>query len=78
MTSPKSSGPAHGLRQDALRRINTSVVFLPKMHNPALIGRKHQTNPKWRTFWEISGQCSAKGSRARETDKANMTNKCTV
>ena len=53
----------------------TSGVFLPKIHHPDLITRKHQTNPNRVTFYKINGLYSSKMSRLeKEKEQVKIKN----
>lgn len=58
-TNP-TSNPSGWMHQG--RHNITSGVFLPKIHHPDLITRKHQTNPDWRTFYKMPCLHSSKMS----------------
>lgn len=61
LTSPSNGASPYHVPPDMVRwgHSITSAAFLPKMHNLNLI-MKHQTKPKWGTFYKWTGLYSSK------------------
>lgn len=67
VTGPTSS-PSGWIYQG--RHNITSGVFLPKIHHPDLITRKHQTNPNQVTVYKINGLYSSKNVKVKERKRS--------